>query len=260
MNAPVTAIVTCMTDAERPYVADALRSIRAQTLPCATIVIARDTNAWIEEVMAGFPGMQLLRRPPGWAGAARTDGIAAARTEFVAFLDGDDVWLPEKTERQLAFLRARSGDFAAVDHMLTQENGRVFAYGFARWQAMPSSWMVRRDVMLRHPFDPTIADGTEDSMWWIATWTEVPKLRLAEPLVNYRVRTVSNSTTALSKRQKLLLARLSSVPLARPLIMAGTRVLRDSWRRDYYLPAPSWSLAGTSIAPFPMSEAAHAAR
>jgi hypothetical protein len=82
-----------------------------------------------------------------------------ATTEFVAFLDGDDVLLPTKTERQVAFLKSGHRDFVAVDHMLMTEEGQVFAYALARHLPMPSTWMVRRDTMICHPFDPNVGKG-----------------------------------------------------------------------------------------------------
>lgn len=127
----VTAIVTCMSDAERPFLTETLQSVRNQTVLCETIVVVLESNAWIDEVSEALPGLRVVRRPPGRPGAARNSGVEAATTEFVAFLDGDDVWLPTKTEKQVAFLKSGDRDFVAVDHMLTREEGQVYAYGLA---------------------------------------------------------------------------------------------------------------------------------
>src|SRR5215467_5799913 len=42
------------------------------------------------------------------AAAARNTGIRAAKSDYLAFLDSDDVWLPNKLARQIAFMRSRS--------------------------------------------------------------------------------------------------------------------------------------------------------
>lgn len=238
----VTAIVTCMTDAERPFLNEALQSVRNQTVPCETIVVALESNPWIDEVAQALPGLRVVRRPPGWAGAARNSGVEAATTEFVAFLDGDDVWLPTKTERQVAFLKSSHRDFVAVDHMLMTEEGQVFAYALARHLPMPSAWMVRRHTIISHPFDPYVGGGVEDGAWWLSSWNSVCKYRLPEPLIMYRVRGQSSSTASPSKRRKLAFARLSTRPTTRGLLLTGTYVLHRLGQRPYYVPLKSWDL------------------
>jgi glycosyltransferase involved in cell wall biosynthesis len=237
----VTAIVTCMTDAERPFLGETLQSVRDQTEPCETIVVVSESNSWIEEITEGLPGVRIVRRPLGWPGAARNSGVEVATTEFVAFLDGDDVWLPKKTERQVAFLKSGHHDFVAVDHLLMTEEGQVYAYALARHLPMPSTWMVRRDTIMRHPFDPNVGDG-EDGAWWLSTWHSIRKYRLPEPLIRYRVRGLSLSTTTPSKRRKLAFARLSSMPMTRWPLLAATYMLHWLNRRPYYVPVKSWDV------------------
>jgi glycosyltransferase involved in cell wall biosynthesis len=244
MTVDVTAIVTCMTDAERPFLQEALESVHSQTLPCETIVVVLESNTWIGGLVAESPHVRVMRRPPGWEGAARHTGIAAATTEFVAFLDGDDVWLPTKTRKQVDLLRDSGGDFAGVDHMLMTEEGRPFAFGLARYIAMPSAWMVRRETMLRYPFDPTLAVGA-DGEWWRSTWNTVPKFRIPEPLIKYRVRRQSMSNATPSKRRKAALAKLSKLPTARPLLLAATCVLHKAFQRPDYVPLNEWHVSKT---------------
>jgi glycosyltransferase involved in cell wall biosynthesis len=239
MTADVTAIVTCMTDAERPFLRETLESVCNQTLRCEAIIVVLESNAWIADFAADFPQMRVMRRPPGWEGAARHTGIAAATTEFVAFLDGDDVWLPTKTKKQVDFLRDGRRDFVGVDHMLMTEEGRLFAYGLARHLPMPSAWMVRRETMLRYPFDTSLAIGA-DGEWWRSTWHTVRKFRLPEPLIKYRVRRQSLSNATPTKRRKAALSRLSELPPARPLLLAATCVLHRTFRRLDYVPAKDW--------------------
>jgi glycosyltransferase involved in cell wall biosynthesis len=237
MRSDVTAIVTCMTDAERPFIREALQSVQDQTMPCEeTMVVVLESNTWIDDIVADFPHTKVMRRPPGWEGAARHTGVDAARTEFVAFLDGDDVWLPAKTSRQVEFLRRGYWDLVGADYIMTTEDGKPFAYGLCRYQAPPSTWMVRRETMVRYPLDPNLSLYVDWS-WWVDTQHTVRKFRLAKPLMKYRVRRQSLSSPVPDKRRKLALSQLSGVPTARPLILAATYALyRLHRRRDYLAP------------------------
>lgn len=87
----------------------ALESVFAQTEPVLeTIVVDDGSTDDTQAVLAGFGSrVRAIRKSNGGAGAARNAGIEAARGEFVAFLDDDDAWLPEKNREQVRILDAR---------------------------------------------------------------------------------------------------------------------------------------------------------
>jgi glycosyltransferase involved in cell wall biosynthesis len=100
-------------------IGDALASIVNQTLPPAEIVVCDDgseddTERFVREFSAGHADGVLVRyirlAARAGAAAARNAGIAAARGEWIANCDSDDVWAPAKLERQTAFIRDWSGD------------------------------------------------------------------------------------------------------------------------------------------------------
>jgi glycosyltransferase involved in cell wall biosynthesis len=234
MPPKVTAIIPCMAAGDRPFIREAVQSVNAQTEPCETIVLVETANDWIEAALAELSGVRILRRPRTPAGLTRNAGVVEARTEFVTFLDADDVWMPAKTMRQLEFLQKRNEDFVGVDHLLMREDGTTFAYGTAKHIPMTSAWMVRRDYMLRFPFADS-RNGDEDLIWWTDPRNSVTKHRIAEPLIRYRVRNISLSSAHASKRKKLRFAKLSERPLLRPLVMAGSYVVHHLNRRPYYM-------------------------
>lgn len=84
----------------------ALRSIEQQTYPDIEIVIVDDCSATGPEGVVAKMGLRrkvsVVRQPENrGASAARNAGMRAARGRFIAFLDSDDEWLPEKIEEQM---------------------------------------------------------------------------------------------------------------------------------------------------------------
>jgi glycosyltransferase involved in cell wall biosynthesis len=102
--ASVAAIIPAYNCAR--FLPEAVASIRRQTVPVEQIVIVDDGSTdGTEETVRRLGGNILyLKQQNAGPSAARNTGVRAAGTEWVAFLDADDLWLPEKTERQLALV------------------------------------------------------------------------------------------------------------------------------------------------------------
>lgn len=101
------------------YIAKALQSVQSQTLPVSRIIVVDDgstdaTVRAVEDLMRGDERIVCLKRPHEGVSAARNAGIAASSAPFVAFLDADDIWLPEKLERQLAAFERGGGEVGFV--------------------------------------------------------------------------------------------------------------------------------------------------
>lgn len=88
-------------NAER-FVADAIESILSQTVPVDEIIVVDDGSTdKTAEVASRFERTRVIRQANAGQGAARNTGIKAASGEWIAFLDADDVWLPEKMASEL---------------------------------------------------------------------------------------------------------------------------------------------------------------
>jgi glycosyltransferase involved in cell wall biosynthesis len=87
----------------------AIRSVQSQTYPHFEIIVVDDASQdSTREVVESFhdPRIRYIRHDTNKGGsAARNTGIRAATGEFIAFLDDDDEWEPEKTEEQLEVLK-----------------------------------------------------------------------------------------------------------------------------------------------------------
>jgi hypothetical protein len=114
--APVVSVVTNFLNEEH-FLHDAIASVRAQTLVDWELLLVDDGSTDRSTTIA----IDAARQDPTriryfehrghvnrGMSASRNVGLRHARAPYVAFLDGDDVWLPDVLERQLAQLQARS--------------------------------------------------------------------------------------------------------------------------------------------------------
>jgi glycosyltransferase involved in cell wall biosynthesis len=84
-----------------------LNSVLAQTYQAIEVIVVDDgssdaTAAIVEEFVTRDTRFQLVRQSNAGVGAARNIAIQRARGKYVAPLDADDLWFPEKLEKQVA--------------------------------------------------------------------------------------------------------------------------------------------------------------
>lgn len=107
----VAAVIATM---DRPeFVQDAVASACEQTYGAIEIVIdGSDDNRTetvikeLQQTYLGTPITYVHNNTPQGIPAARNQGIAATNAGYLAFLDDDDRWYPEKTNRQMSVFRS----------------------------------------------------------------------------------------------------------------------------------------------------------
>jgi len=91
----------------RAHVAEALESMVSQTRkPDEILVVDDGSTDGGHDVVESFPEVRLIRQECGGVAAARNVGLANTTGEYLTFLDQDDIWYSDKTEKQLALLEA----------------------------------------------------------------------------------------------------------------------------------------------------------
>jgi GT2 family glycosyltransferase len=141
----------------------ALASVRRQTFTDHEIIVVDDGSTDDTERVLRDLGVPLryLRQRHAGVSAARNRGVAAARGEWIAFLDSDDEWLPEKLARQMAFIAARGGVDACQTEEIWMRNGvrvnpglrhrkpsgDIFLPSLARCLVSPSAVVIRRTLL-----------------------------------------------------------------------------------------------------------------
>lgn len=117
------------------YIEETLKSVFIQTFNNFEIIIINDGSPdtlEFEKALEPFlDKIVYLKIENIGAGAARNFGIEEARGELLAFLDGDDIWLPEFLESQVKFLEDNSYDLVYADALLfggSAFDGRNFMF------------------------------------------------------------------------------------------------------------------------------------
>src|SRR5574340_444159 len=112
MSAQIPVSVIIPTYNRAALVPEAVASVLGQTWREFEVLVVDDgsTDGTLAALAPYAGQIRFLRRESrGGVSAARNTGIAAARGEWLAFLDSDDLWRPEKLARQMAYLLARPG-------------------------------------------------------------------------------------------------------------------------------------------------------
>jgi glycosyltransferase involved in cell wall biosynthesis len=110
-----TVSVVIVTYNKAETIEAAIRSVLDQTYRDFEVLVVDDgsTDDTAARVCAFGDGIRYLPKPNGGTGSARNLGIREARGRYVAFLDGDDLWLPNKLAVQMAAFE-REPDLLAV--------------------------------------------------------------------------------------------------------------------------------------------------
>jgi glycosyltransferase involved in cell wall biosynthesis len=182
MNAFVSAVIP--THKRPQLLLRAVRSALNQSYPNMEVIVVIDgpepqTERALEAFHSKFLRVIALPRNVGQS-EARNAGVRAAKGEWIAFLDDDDEWLPEKTEKQLAFLtdhdsitnfivcRSQTADTAVTrlfprDFPRSGENWSEYLACRGCFPA-PSTYLVKRHLMIAVPFLKGLS-SLEDFDW-----------------------------------------------------------------------------------------------
>ena len=102
-----------------PFIDETLQSVFAQTFTDYEVIVVNDGSPDTEEFERAIgPHLERVRyltQENQGASVARNTGLLYAKGEFVAFLDADDLWLPNYLEEQMKFVSERGCDLACAD-------------------------------------------------------------------------------------------------------------------------------------------------
>ncbi len=208
INRPTVTVIIPAYRASRT-IRRAVDSLLSQTRPPDEVLVIDDGSPEDLSIPLESYGerVTLVRQANGGAASARNTGIEKARGDWLAFLDADDFWEPEKLERQLQVLdvhpqirlittgwydqigttprvRAKLSRSLARRYLASPRRpvGRdVFEIAMLIWT---STVLVRREDMIRHRFESGL-EPAEDRDMWIRLVSECPTYLIPDPLATY---------------------------------------------------------------------------
>ena len=198
-TSPPQVSVVAPTFDRREVLPRALDSVLAQTFSDWELIVVDDgsTDATADMVKHDYSDAHLLIQENRGVSAARNAGIAAARGEWIAFLDSDDAWLPEKLDRQMGALEAepghrlchtdeiwiRNGQRVNPMEKHAKAGGRIYLMCLPLCCISPSSVVMHRDLLKETGgFDETF-EVCEDYDLWLRVPARDPVLFVEEKLL-----------------------------------------------------------------------------
>lgn len=177
----------------------AIRSVLGQKFPAAEVLVVDDgsTDGTVRMVERHFPQVGVVRQPNHGVSAARNAGIAQSRGDWIALLDSDDEWLPDKLAKQVELLSRhpesrishtgeiwiRNGVRVNPGKRHRKPDGRIFRNCLPLCCVSPSSILLKRSVIDEvGEFDESLP-ACEDYDLWLRIFSRYPVRLVDEALI-----------------------------------------------------------------------------
>ncbi len=207
---PLVSIIMPSYNAAR-FIAESIEAVLAQSYVDWELLITDDCSRdQTLEIAQSYerkdPRIKVFALPcNSGAAAARTHSLEMAKGRYIAFLDSDDLWKPQKLERQLCFMEEGGYAFSYTDYELMSEEGHLLHKRLRMPPALSYKQYLRNTaigcltVMIDKGktgnFSMPPIRSSQDMATWLLLLRRIDKAyALTEDLATYRL--VGNSNTA----------------------------------------------------------------
>jgi O-antigen biosynthesis protein len=212
--------------------AEALESVCRQDLEDFEVIVVNDAGSDVSLLIHGFSERldltYITLDQNGGLPAARNAGIAAARGEYIALMDDDDLWMPDHLSRLRAHLDPRPevglcyADVLLdrqrlIDDVYQTVDERVLAYDYDHETMMSDSFICPSSVMFRRECFTTLGGFDEAMRWCYEDWDFFLKVATAYRIerspgvtVRTRLRESGDNMSSVVKPERLEAARTLS--------------------------------------------------
>lgn len=197
------------------WLQEALESIFAQTYDNYEVILVNDGSLEdVSSVLKKYEGKIIyVYQANSGPGAARNAGIRIASGEFIAFQDSDDIWLPTKLEKQVAFMKETGAMWSHTGfYYWWPESGKLKVvntsrdYGDIYLQRLVSTKIATPSVMLNRKiydeedffYPEDIRNGEDDRLYTkLARHYKIALIQ--EPLLKVRMRGTNSQNHAIER-------------------------------------------------------------
>ena len=205
MDQALVSIIVPVYNVEK-YICETIECVRQQTYDKWELLLVEDcskdnTVAVLEKYLDEVQDerVRLIRQEKN-NGAARSRnlGLKKARGRYIAYLDADDLWVPEKLEKELAFMEKKQAAFAFTGYEFADENGKGLGKvvrvpeTLTYKQALKNTTIFTTTVMFdtqkidKNFLEMPIIKSEDTALWWKVLRKGYVAYGLDENLVRYR--------------------------------------------------------------------------
>jgi glycosyltransferase involved in cell wall biosynthesis len=181
------------------FLKEAIDSVLSQTFRDFELIVVDDgsTDETPELLLSYGNKIKVIKKANKGPSAARNRGIKAAKGEWIAFLDSDDVWKPDKLEKQVQFIKdnpdikicqteeiwIRNGKRVNPRKKHEMHSGWIYEQCLPLCIVSPSSVMIHRDVFEKVGFFDETMPACEDYDLWLRIAPYYPICLVREKLI-----------------------------------------------------------------------------
>lgn len=196
---PFTLSVVIPTYNRRATLGRCLESVFRQTRAVDQVIVVDDgsTDGTEDWIRSSFANINLVTQTNQGVSAARNTGIQTASSQWIAFLDSDDVWLPTKIEKQIALLKANpeykichteekwiyQGSEKKIPASYRKRNGWIFEHCLPVCAISPSTAVIHCDLFDTVGLFDENLPACEDYDLWLRITASYPVALVDEPLI-----------------------------------------------------------------------------
>lgn len=214
MNKPLISVIIPAHNGAL-YLAEAIRSVLNQTYPHVELwVVDNGSKDKTAEIARLFAEVHYIYLEVASTAIARNEGILRSRGSLLAFLDQDDIWTPDKLEKQWAHLQKTPGINAVVClQRMVLEKGHTKPHWLkkeflerAESAYLPSALLVKKTALKQtHFFDPTFSLTSDVAWFFKAKHQGIQVDLLPEVLLTRRIHS-DNASNRYAQIQKEILS------------------------------------------------------